>query len=476
MRSRSILLLLFLLSVPMYAQTEIACCQRGTSGGGSGTVTSVGLTAPAELSIANSPITSSGTLALTWGTQLTNRVFASPCGTTGTPTFRALCSSDIPATIAANTSGNAATATALAVNPSPCTAQFVRDIAANGTLTCESISDADVPNTITINNATTATALQTARTIGGTSFDGTANIVPATATNVSDGDKGDITVSSGAWDIDANTVGASELAATSVTAGTCTACDLTIDADGRITAKASGSVGGAPFSDASALVANASDATKQIAFDASGVTTGNTVTFKGSGTSGSPTFHSLVYSATTGSIVYVRPTGTSGTGITIRSTGDIESDFNASASLGSTDHPWRRAYISYGGVQGSWSKALTDATATAFASLAVASNTQAAGKLLYAIEVVDAGGEMQVEFGEVPFVATNKAGTITVAVGTKSNVVQQATSGTLAITFDSTTTSGSFSLRANSDTSLTATTHRIDYRFDMPIITVVTAL
>ena len=38
-------------------------------------------------------------------------------------------------------------------------------------------------NQDTTGNAATATALETARTIGGTSFDGTANIVPAEATN-----------------------------------------------------------------------------------------------------------------------------------------------------------------------------------------------------------------------------------------------------------------------------------------------------
>ena len=59
-------------------------------------VTSVGLSAPAELSVGGSPVTSSGTLALTWANQTQNKVFASPSGSTGTPAFRALVAADIP--------------------------------------------------------------------------------------------------------------------------------------------------------------------------------------------------------------------------------------------------------------------------------------------------------------------------------------------------------------------------------------------
>ncbi|MBI5597445.1 MAG: hypothetical protein HY928_15255, partial [Elusimicrobia bacterium] len=51
-------------------------------------------------------------------------------------------------------SGNAGTASALAANPSDCAAnQFANAIAASGDLTCAGLSDADVPDTITINGA-----------------------------------------------------------------------------------------------------------------------------------------------------------------------------------------------------------------------------------------------------------------------------------------------------------------------------------
>lgn len=52
------------------------------------------------------------------------------------------------------------TADALTTNPSDCSAnQYANAIAANGNLTCGSITDADVPNSITITLAQTATAL-----------------------------------------------------------------------------------------------------------------------------------------------------------------------------------------------------------------------------------------------------------------------------------------------------------------------------
>lgn len=65
---------------------------------GTGTVTSVAQTVPVEFSIAGSPITTSGTLAITKATQSANLIWAGPTtGAAAQPTFRALVSADLPA-------------------------------------------------------------------------------------------------------------------------------------------------------------------------------------------------------------------------------------------------------------------------------------------------------------------------------------------------------------------------------------------
>lgn len=73
----------------------------GGGGGGAsgGSVTSVGLSAPANIfNIAGSPVTTSGTLALTLDNQDANMVFAGPAGgSAAEPGFRSLASADIPA-------------------------------------------------------------------------------------------------------------------------------------------------------------------------------------------------------------------------------------------------------------------------------------------------------------------------------------------------------------------------------------------
>jgi hypothetical protein len=72
---------------------------------GAGTVTSIALTAPAIFSVAGSPITTSGTLALTLANQNANLVWAGPAsGPAAAPTFRALVTADLPAGVGSVTS------------------------------------------------------------------------------------------------------------------------------------------------------------------------------------------------------------------------------------------------------------------------------------------------------------------------------------------------------------------------------------
>ena len=60
-------------------------------------VTSVGLSVPSFLSVASSPVTTTGTLAVTLATQAANTIFAGPTSGSGAaPTFRALSVADLP--------------------------------------------------------------------------------------------------------------------------------------------------------------------------------------------------------------------------------------------------------------------------------------------------------------------------------------------------------------------------------------------
>lgn len=64
---------------------------------GTGTVTSVALSMPSIFSVAGSPITTSGTFAVTLATEVANTVFSGPgTGADAAPTFRALVAADIP--------------------------------------------------------------------------------------------------------------------------------------------------------------------------------------------------------------------------------------------------------------------------------------------------------------------------------------------------------------------------------------------
>ena len=112
--------------------TAQGCAALG--GGGTGTVTSVAITPPSIISASGSPITTSGTITETLNTQSANIVLAGPSsGSAATPTFRALVSADVP-TLNQSTTGNAATATALASSPTNCsTGQAPTGINASGT-------------------------------------------------------------------------------------------------------------------------------------------------------------------------------------------------------------------------------------------------------------------------------------------------------------------------------------------------------
>lgn len=95
-----------LVSMPAHAVLKSAGAVSG-GGGGSGTVTSVGVTMPSVFAVSSSPVTTAGTIGVTFAAgQAGNLVLASPDGTTGAVGLRALVFSDLPAGLATLNSFN----------------------------------------------------------------------------------------------------------------------------------------------------------------------------------------------------------------------------------------------------------------------------------------------------------------------------------------------------------------------------------
>jgi hypothetical protein len=133
----------------LYVQTDGTITKGAATGG---TVTSVAMTVPeSELGVTGTPITTSGTLALSWDSQTANKVFASPNGTTGVPTFRALLDDDVPNTITCSnyeptlTKGNfTSLATSLSLSS-------IRQVI-GGTLTIDEATGYSIPTDTQIGN------------------------------------------------------------------------------------------------------------------------------------------------------------------------------------------------------------------------------------------------------------------------------------------------------------------------------------
>lgn len=138
----------------------------------SGTVTSVGLSAPAIFTVSGSPVVSSGTLDLALNNQSANTVFAAPNGAAGTPSFRTLTAFDIPSLDASKiTSGTFAIARGgTGLSTTPVNGQVLIGNGTGYTLSTltagAGISIANAPGSITIG------------TSGGTLSGGTTNYIP----------------------------------------------------------------------------------------------------------------------------------------------------------------------------------------------------------------------------------------------------------------------------------------------------------
>ncbi len=192
-------------------------CVLVATSAGAGTVTSVALTVPNIFSLTGSPITTTGTLAVTLATQTTNKFFAAPSGSTGTPTFRAMVDADVPDTITINGTNNVTWASVSKSGSS------LADLATRSAadLSSGTLPDARFPATLPATSGVNLTALNASNLGSGT--------VPAARMPAL---TGDITTSAGAV--------ATTLANTAVTAGTygngSNAVTITVDAKGRLTA------------------------------------------------------------------------------------------------------------------------------------------------------------------------------------------------------------------------------------------------
>lgn len=98
----------------------------------------------------------------------------------------------------------------------------------------------------------------------------------ASGLGISDGDKGDITVSSSGtvWSLDNNVVGSPQLASTSVVAGTYELASITVDQDGRITAADDGILYGTAVLD---FPATSSNSTHDLTVTVTGAADGDVV-------------------------------------------------------------------------------------------------------------------------------------------------------------------------------------------------------
>lgn len=139
------------------------------AGTGNGSVTSVALTLPSWLSVSGSPVTSSGTLAVSAATgQTQNQFLATPNGSTGAVGLRSIVAADIP-TLNQNTTGSAATLTTprningVAFNGSA----DITVAAAAGTLTGTTLNSTVTGSSLTSHGTITSGGLGTGAMIGG---------------------------------------------------------------------------------------------------------------------------------------------------------------------------------------------------------------------------------------------------------------------------------------------------------------------
>lgn len=163
-------------------------------------VTSVALAAPSLFSVSGSPVTTTGTLTLALATQTANTVFAGPAtGSAAAPTFRALVAADVPSPLTSSTSGNAATASALAANGANCSAgSYPLGVDASGAVEDCTAAGGGVSDPLTIGTVITTTGLEPRGQASGGQAAMQVQIGPGTMANGNSATYGSTAVGAGA--------------------------------------------------------------------------------------------------------------------------------------------------------------------------------------------------------------------------------------------------------------------------------------
>lgn len=120
---------------------------------------------------------------------------------------------------------------------------------------------------------------------------------------------------------------------------------------------------------------------------------------------------------------------------------------------------------SMGFEDGAQTKTLTESSATNFVQISVGTSSYIGGTVYYTVYSNEDNLEYQVRSGSFNFSVYNESDAETVNIGTVVNESYAASSGTLSVTFDaSTSPTNAFFLRANAVSSLGQTTLQIKYR------------
>jgi len=165
--------------------------------------------------------------------------------------------------------------------------------------------------------------------------------------------------------------------------------------------------------------------------------------------------------------IYMQPTGSN-----IYMYKDPQPNSNDARNLGATSLQWQNLYLSRS-IQGSKSKALTDATATAFVRVAIpqtiATNYKG-GEIIYEIYCDDDTNQAS-QSGTVKFTCHNLAGTEACGFSTPDGVtLGDGTANLVAPVFTAATAAAdTIDLQVDSNcTGIVPNTHTIEYRLDMP--------